>query len=246
MNTIKNDKHISLLLEYCQGGDLFYHLRKIEDSEKKKFSEVTIKFYISAIILALDYLHKKGIIYRDLKPENILIDKDGYPKLCDFGLSISELDIDFKSYSRQCGSREYFSPEILKRQKYGSEVDWWGLGILTYELLFGHTPFGHQNIFTESNNIRNCSPNFEERTDLSPECIDFISKLLSKNKETRLGSNGIQDFMDHPWLSEINWDELETKKTTPPYKIKDNKMYHNHTAESFTTDVVKISLLLSH
>ena len=121
--------------------------------------------------------------------------------------------MDFKTCKKQCGTREYFSPEIIKREIYGKEVDWWSLGILTYELLFNATPFEDQNIFVAGQNIKSKEPCFSLRDDLSEECIDFISQLLSKDKNIRLGKNGINDFISHPWLSNVNWEELEFKRS---------------------------------
>lgn len=240
LNTfLETPKHTYLLLDFCPGGDLFYHMRKVEESERKRFSENTVKFYVWGLILALQYLHDKGFIYRDLKPENVLIDRDGYPKLWDFGLSISQGDIDFKTCRKQCGTKGYFSPEILNRQLYGPEVDWWTLGILTYELLFGKTPFAHDNVFTENNNIRHASPSFTTRDDLSLECIDFISKLLSKDGSKRLGANGIQDFKSHPWLEDVDWDKLESKWLDPPYQLRCNMTSDTqYFSDTFTTKSV--------
>ena len=219
ISTFENKHFKWILLEFCHGGDLLYHLRRIEGSEREKFSEHTIKFYVVSIIIALQYLHDNGVLFRDLKPENILIDSQGFPKLCDFGLSIYEQDIDFKSKSNQRGSREYFSPELTLRKEYGKANDWWGLGILIYELLFSKTPFENCNIFKQEQNIRWSSPDFESRKDLSNECIDFISQLLAKSADNRLGANGIDDFKTHPWLRDANWGGIEGKTIDPPFKI---------------------------
>ena len=102
-------------------GELFFHLRKA-----KRFPEARAKFYIAEIILAIEYLHKNGIIYRDLKPENILLADDGHLKLTDFGLSKQGIFKDEKTYSF-CGTPEYLAPEILLGLGHDKAVDWWSL-----------------------------------------------------------------------------------------------------------------------
>lgn len=218
--TFLMDNYKALLLEFWQGGDLFYHMERVAKLGKS-FSEDTVKFYISGLILALDYLHKENYIFRDLKPENVLIDSDGYPKLCDFGLSISRADINFKTCRKRVGTREYFSPEITKSQIYDVEADWWTLGILTYELLFGYPPFQDDNIFSLQNKIRTQEPWFTTREDLSEDWISFISGLLAKDKNERLGWEGLDSFVNHPWLSDIDWKALEAREIASPYWIRE-------------------------
>ena len=78
----QNAKKLYFVLEYCPGGELFYHLQRAQ-----RFDEVITRFYVTQIVLAMKKLHSVDVIYRDLKPENVLIDRDGYAKLTDFGLS---------------------------------------------------------------------------------------------------------------------------------------------------------------
>lgn len=78
----QNEKKLYFVLEFCPGGELFFHLSRVS-----RFDEKITKFYCTQIVLALTHLHKHDVIYRDLKPENVLIGKDGYAKLTDFGLS---------------------------------------------------------------------------------------------------------------------------------------------------------------
>lgn len=95
------------MLDLCPGGELFYHLSRF-----RRFKEEVAKFYIVEVILALQYLHEKNVLYRDLKPENIVLDESGHLKLTDFGLS--QLDFKWNDVSNEfCGSPEYMSPEMI-------------------------------------------------------------------------------------------------------------------------------------
>ena len=90
--------------------------------------------------MALGFLHKKDVIHRDIKTENILIADDGYLFLTDFGLA-KQLSSGSEEKGNICGSYEYVAPEILNGKEYGKPADWWSVGILTYELIVGLTPF---------------------------------------------------------------------------------------------------------
>ncbi len=128
-------------MNFVQGGELFYHLNK-----KNYFSEAEAKIIIACIILALGHMHNNDYIYRDLKPENVLMDIEGYAMLSDFGLSkcIKRNNLA-KTF---CGTPEYMSPEMVLRRGCNRPVDWWALGVLTYELLFGFLPFHASNTNT--------------------------------------------------------------------------------------------------
>ena len=110
-----------LLVDLMPGGELFYLLRR-----NRKFPENVARFYAAEILLGLEYLHKRNIIYRDLKPENILIDKDGHLKLTDFGLSKVRFSKEQLAFT-MCGTPEYIAPEIIiggGSKGYDESVDW--------------------------------------------------------------------------------------------------------------------------
>ena len=108
-------------MDFLNGGELFYHLKK-----EGRFSEHRTQFYAAEILLALECLHKNGIIYRDLKPENVLLDSDGHIKLTDFGLSKQGVIGNRNTYTF-CGTPEYLAPEIVKGKGHSKAVDWWSL-----------------------------------------------------------------------------------------------------------------------
>merc|ERR1719487_2669676 len=132
-------KKLYIVLEYCAGGELFFHL-----SRAGRFSEGRCKLYAAEILLALEYLHSLSIIYRDLKPENLLLDADGHAKITDFGLSKQGIE-DNVSARTMCGTPEYLAPEIISKTGHGRAVDWYSLGAIMYEMLTGLPPFYTQD-----------------------------------------------------------------------------------------------------
>ena len=127
------------VMEYVNGGELFFHL-----SRERIFSEERTKFYIAQITMAMTYLHERGVIYRDLKLENLLLDCKGNIKITDFGLCKEDMDHGTTT-STFCGTPEYLAPEVLEDNDYGRSVDWWGVGVVMYEMICGHLPFYNRN-----------------------------------------------------------------------------------------------------
>ncbi|XP_058125183.1 uncharacterized protein LOC131293998 [Anopheles ziemanni] len=212
----QTDSKLYVVLDFVIGGELFTHLFK-----RESFTEDEVRIYIAEIVVAIEQLHKLGILYRDIKLENILIDADGHIVLTDFGLSRELLHEKERAHSF-CGTIEYMAPEIVKsRNKDGHDtsVDWWSVGVLTYELLTGVSPFhnddGQQEI---SRRIMEDEANIPLR--LSDAATDFIRKLLTKDPRKRLGS-GKQDANElkmHPFLRETKWDLLVAKQVAAPFK----------------------------
>jgi len=207
------DDRLCFVTEYVSGGELFVHLK---NEKNKRFSECKTRFYAAEIVLALGYLHQRGIIYRDLKLENLLLDKNGHIKMVDFGLSKDEI-FGNQMTNTFCGTPSYLPPEVIRKMLYGRQVDWWGLGVVMFELLTGFLPFYAEERKMMFLQIVTEKTRFPRH--VSQEARDIISRLLDKNPDRRLGSSKDADeVMEHPFFSEINWTDLGRKRITPPFK----------------------------
>lgn len=199
-----------MVMDYCPNGDLGTHLAR-----EKKFTEDKAKFYIGQIALALGELHKNGILFRDLKPENVVLDVDGNARLTDFGLS-KEGTTDEQLSRSFCGSIAYLAPEMLKRSGHTRSVDWYLLGVLSYEMVVGSPPFYSPNRDQMFNNIQKAElriPQF-----LTNECKSFIKELMVREPNKRLGASkrDVEDVKMHSFFNGIDWDALINKQLPPP------------------------------
>lgn len=210
-HAFQSDRKIYFVMEFMRGGELFQHLRKV-----KRFEETQVRFIAACIIMALGHLHNKDYIYRDIKPENILLDEKGFAVLTDFGLAkmltVNDVARTF------CGTPEYLAPEVILDKGCNRQADWWGLGILVYELLFGIPPFYSQDVQEMYKKTLLDNLKFPNRVIISPEAKDFVAGLLVKAPSKRLGSIADSlEVMNHPWFKDFNWGKLLDKSLTPPY-----------------------------
>lgn len=166
----QTEERIYFVMPFLSGGELFQHLKKF-----RTFDEEKVRFYGSQIALALDYLHKQGIVYRDLKPENILMDEFGYLRLADFGMAKKLTDSE-KAMSF-CGTPEYLAPEIITGEGHDKSADWWSFGILIYEMLCGIPPFYLENVEKMYDLIQSGPIRFPKKIPISSDAQDIITKV---------------------------------------------------------------------
>jgi len=133
-STYKDSQKLYLLLEYCNGGELFTVLHT---ADRDGVPERQAQFYSVCVLAGLQHMASKDIAYRDLKPENALIDKDGYCKIIDMGFAKIVANKTFTL----CGTPEYLAPEIVLGRGHNKGVDHWAFGILCYEMIAGYSPF---------------------------------------------------------------------------------------------------------
>ncbi|XP_059485343.1 ribosomal protein S6 kinase alpha-5-like isoform X2 [Neocloeon triangulifer] len=233
----QTEAKLHLILDYVSGGELFTHLY-----QREHFTEEEVRLYVGEIVLALEHLHKLGIIYRDIKLENILLDRDGHIVLTDFGLSKEFLphEKDQRAYSF-CGTIEYMAPEVVRGGSAGHDiaVDWWSVGVLTYELLTGASPFtvdGEKNTQPEiSKRILKQEPPIPDN--LSPATANFISRLLVKDPRKRLGGgpSDADELKQHPFFEGMDWELLSKKAIPAPFIPKlTNELDTSNFSEEFT------------
>ncbi|KAF8928688.1 kinase-like domain-containing protein [Dissophora ornata] len=237
-HSFQSEEYLYMCMEYCMGGEFF---RALQMRPGKHLMEEDAKFYAAEVIAALEYLHLMGFIYRDLKPENILLHQTGHIMLTDFDLSKQSLpageptivkssspstppSIDTKSCIANLrtnsfvGTEEYIAPEVIKGTGHTSSVDWWTLGILIYEMLYGVTPFKGKDRNATFNSILHTDVQFPDHPaaqQVTPLCKSLVRKLLIKDEQLRLGSRaGASDVKQHPFFKTTNWALL--RHLTPP------------------------------
>lgn len=209
--TFQDQDNLYMLMEFCPGGELFFHLRR-----RRQFSVEIVKFYAAQIVLAFDYLHQKNFVYRDLKPENLLFDYYGNLKVADFGF-VKELTGDKMTFTL-CGTPEYIAPEIILNTGHSFDVDWWALGILIYEMLLGQPPFYDENQFRIYEKIVHGNIYFPRSFD--PLARDLVEGLLQRDRTKRFGTilGGAQTIKNHPFFEGVNWDAMLRGTTNPPIR----------------------------
>jgi len=196
-----------LLMDYINGGQLFYHMR-----EEGLFLEKHSAFYLGELVLAVGHLHSVGIIHRDLKPENVLLQEDGHLILTDFGCSREALGDD--RATSLVGTDAYMAPEILKGEGYDRRVDWWAIGVLAFHMMTGTLPFFHRNAKKMHDLITLSKPKFPSY--LSSAAISLLRGLLTKDPAKRLGSKGVDEIKSHKFFKGIKFDALLNKQVAPP------------------------------
>jgi len=224
------------VMEYVNGGDLMFQIQRA-----RKFDEGRARFYAAEVTLALQFLHRHGVIYRDLKLDNIMLDSEGHVKIADFGMCKEGIK-DGATTSTFCGTPDYIAPEILQELDYGASVDWWALGVLMYEMMAGQPPFEADNEDDLFESILHDDVLYPVW--LSKEAVSILKGFMQKNVNKRLGCvknhGGEEAIKHHPFFRDVKWKDLDERKIKPPFKpkIKSKKEATNFDAEFTKEDPV--------
>lgn len=212
----QDNHHIYHVIEYLEGGELYDYLSKNGTLDITK-----VRFYAACYLLALKEMHAKKIAYRDTKPENMCFDSQGYLKLVDFGMAKK---MDHSKTFTICGTPDYIAPEVILVEGHNHAVDYWGLGILMFEMIKGHPPFHDSednavNIYEKilENNIDGLLR--EGRKLFSKDLSNLITKLVCSSQTKRLGNTrkGVDGVLNHKWFNNINISQLSRGALQAPY-----------------------------
>ncbi|CAD25005.1 PROTEIN KINASE C (EPSILON TYPE) [Encephalitozoon cuniculi GB-M1] len=205
--TMQDEEYLYYLMDFIPGGDFMGLLSKEDVLE-----EDWVRFYAAEIVAALDELHKLGWIHRDLKPDNVLIGIDGHVKLADFGSCIKMKDGKARS-SITVGTPDYVSPDVLcsvnEECEYGEDVDFWTLGVIIYEMIYGTTPFYSDTLMETYRRITRVEFGFPFK--VSPELTSLIEGLIAA-KDRRMR---IEEIKSHAFFEGVDWSRL--KELKPPF-----------------------------
>ncbi|NWV91830.1 MYLK2 kinase, partial [Machaerirhynchus nigripectus] len=197
-DAIETPREIILFMEFVEGGELFERI--IDDDYH--LTEVDCMVFVRQICEGIRFMHHMCVLHLDLKPENILcVAATGHMvKIIDFGLARrynpnEKLKVNF-------GTPEFLSPEVVNYEQVSYTTDMWSMGVITYMLLSGLSPFLGDDDTETLNNVLAANWYFDEETfeSVSDEAKDFVSNLIIKDKSARMSAD---QCLQHPWLNNL-------------------------------------------
>ena len=210
--SFQDSDNLYLVMDLLTGGDLRYHICK-----KRYFTEDQTKFFISCILLGLEYCHYYHIIHRDIKPENLVLDSKGYVHITDFGIAKIQQPNNHKETS---GTPGYMSPEVLCGQNHSIAVDYFALGVMGYEFMLGVRPYLGKSRKEIKEKVM-AKQVIIHRSDIkegwSLEAADCINRLLQRKPGHRLGLHGANEVKKHIWFKNYPWGDLYNNKLISPF-----------------------------
>lgn len=216
----QDDRYLYMVMDFMPGGDLVYLMSNYDVPEK------WAKFYCAEIVLALDSIHQMGFVHRDVKPDNMLLDKNGHVRLADFGTCMKMDSKNLVWCDTAVGTPDYISPEVLEsqssasnlRKPYSNLCDWWSVGVVLFEMIFGDTPFyadsligTYGKIMDHKNSLKIDHPEIV----ISKDARSLIRSFLTDQSE-RLGKNGVEEIKAHPFFSNETWTFDSIHLSVPP------------------------------
>uniref|UniRef100_J3LBS7 protein-serine/threonine phosphatase n=1 Tax=Oryza brachyantha TaxID=4533 RepID=J3LBS7_ORYBR len=181
-------------------------------------NESSARFYAASVVVALENLHQRSILYRGVSADILMVDRSGHLQLVDFRFS-KKLEGE-RTYTI-CGIADSLAPEIVLGRGHGFSVDWWALGVLIYFMLQSDMPFGSWRESELEPFAKIAKGHLVMPATFSTEVVDLITKLLEVNENARLGAKGAESVKRHPWFDGIDWKRIADGTFTVPEEITD-------------------------
>lgn len=216
--TCADQTYVGILLNTCLGCPLASILHTPLD-------ELSARFCAASVVVALEDLHKKSILYRGISPDVLMFDRLGRLQLVDFrfGKKLSS-----ERTFTICGMADSLAPEIVQGKGHGLAVDWWALGVLIYFMLQAEMPFGSWRESELDTFAKIAKGQLTLPQTFSPESVDLITKLLEVDETMRLGSQGPESVKSHKWFAGIDWEGIRDGNFPIPPEIISRIYQHPH------------------
>eukprot|EP00440_Ansanella_granifera_P068050 gb/GFBE01073824.1/.p1 GENE.gb/GFBE01073824.1/~~gb/GFBE01073824.1/.p1 ORF type:complete len:883 (+),score=192.46 gb/GFBE01073824.1/:1-2649(+) len=210
-STLADSQSLCFLLEPALGGSLASVY--VQHGLYGKGDHV--RYHTAGVVLALEHLHKRNIVYRNIKPENIVLSHLGHPKLTDMSLA----KIVYGHTFTTCGVPEYMAPEVISSVGHTRGADWWSLGVLIFELMAGFSPFYSDRPMTTYSKVMRGISNVDMPAACTAPVADLVKDLLQPVSIDRIAmrKGGVQNVMDHTWFSGFDWKAMRDLSLAPPY-----------------------------
>ena len=224
-NVFENADYLYIIMEYCYGGDLFSYL----ENRHFRLTEKRASTIIHQMSTAVYYMHSFGVVHRDLKPENVLMtstEEDSDIRILDFGLS--KILGPYEKCDEPYGTLTYCAPEIIVDEPYSKPVDLWSLGVMTYLMVSGKLPFNSEDENEIARQVVYDEPNYTRNPiwkTISPECLDFIKRLLEKDQNKRMT---IKEVLEHKWIKMYDDNKQSEKRKSIGGGEKDFQLYSSY------------------
>uniref|UniRef100_A0A8C1TVK3 Si:dkey-240h12.4 n=1 Tax=Cyprinus carpio TaxID=7962 RepID=A0A8C1TVK3_CYPCA len=212
---------VVLIVELIKGGELFDFI-----AEKENLTETEAIEFMKQILKGVSYMHQKNVAHFDLKPENIMLSDKHAPnpdiKIIDFGMAYRF--IQGEEYKSSGGTPQYIAPEIINYEPLGTAADMWSIGVITYILLSGLSPFQGETDEETLRNIVAMKYEFEPHhfSQTSNMAKDFIQKLLVKDQSERMTA---EECLIHPWIKPLNRTQI-AKRNRSSINMKNFKKFN--------------------